>query len=153
MLTIIIGIVLLVIGVWMEKCRKSSEFARTSILSISLMFIIFGLFAPINGYNEPTLVNEKNIIAVSRDLKGNNVYVIKAEDDKCVYRYLKNDNYINHKETIAIIKNAKINESDECKNPRLQKYKYKSKKSLFSLSLGSSYEQYVFYIPKGSVFD
>ena len=151
MLTIIIGIGLILLSCAMAKRRIGKWWMTFWILMIGMFSIIFGMLAPINGYNEYVVREEIQLSSIGKNEENNtNIYIIELENGDKVYQSVNLDN----KEKLKVYDKSlklEIIEQEECDKPRLVYYFRPIKTSIFSLALWTLGEKYVFYIPKGSV--
>lgn len=151
MLTIIIGSCLVVLSYFMVKIRIGKWWMPFWLIMIGMFVIVFGISAPINGYNE--YVPREEIRLSSIGLKEKNktdIYIIELENGDKVYKSVNEQN----KEEIKIYdKSLKVEivEQENCETPRLVYYFRPIKSSIFSLGMMTLGDKYTFYIPKGSM--
>lgn len=171
MLTIIIGIVLAV-GVFLffvkslpdepkEECiscyydkKSEGDFSGAVVIVISLILIVIsiflGVFYPLQGYSEPVVVKEEELISFSNE---NEVYLLDYGEEY-LYKILSNkdEEKGNIYETKTVEKcNAKKQKFENCEEPVLIIYERKPVSGIWTFALCDSEEEYMFEVPKNTI--
>ena len=151
MITIIIGICLIVLSYFMVKKRIGKWWMSFLLIMIGMFVIVFGIAAPINGYNEYVSREEISLSSIAVDEKNNNdIYIIELENGDKVYKGIDEEKGKEFKVYDKSIK-VEIIEEENCKQPKLVYYFRPIKSSVFSLGMMTLGDKYTFYIPKGSM--
>lgn len=158
MLTIIIGIVLAVIilFVFIPRCKDPNGFAAIFLLLLAGSFLI-GTSA-ISGYEEWELMEETELISLSKDVASGGtgfVYVSLSADNVYTYRYEINSEFgtetsKEYKTTTLTDKDVEEIEDPNCEVPVIRVYQRDAKRTIWTLGWATE-TKYVFYVPEGTI--
>jgi len=136
MLLVILGIVIFGLGIWMSWVSNigNSEGARfiggAVLGAIGAAIFIMGLIAPMNGFNEPVIKQEANLMPIYvDDNTGESIYAIKASTGEYFVKYMVNN------ELVLTTIECDIIEDKSVEKPVKRVNEYDAKPSIWSLAL------------------
>jgi len=147
MVTIILAIILGLIAIF------ALEWHGCGFIIITVGLVI-GLLIPVEGYNDP-IKEEIQLLSLTEEAD-KQYYLVKESDNQYLYKvkekYENNEEYY---EDIKIINSTSLEliEKEKCENPVIIKYKFVPKESALTFALGSTYTEYVIYVPEGSIIE
>lgn len=162
MLTIIIGIVLAVIFVFVFMPRSKSVDVALAKFFMGILMVILAIlivaFSPISGYNEWGLIEETELISLSNDVASGEtgmVYVSLSADNVYTYRYEINSEFgtetsREYKTTALHNKDVEEIEAPDCEVPVIRVYQRDAKRTIWTFGWYIE-TKYVFYVPEGTI--
>ena len=162
MLTIFIGFGIGILLFWVTFEWLSNErlvaLLVVLMISIPIFSIFLGLFSPMQGYKEPVLQKEIEIVSLNNATAsqghGGIFYVSVSGENVYSYRYEVENKYeVTGKSYVVatVSENVTEIESKDCEKPVLKIYKREARKGIWTFSLGESITEYVFYVPEGTI--
>lgn len=156
MLTLVLAIIVAIVVLIVEFFILSNDDEWVIPVLIVLIGLIIS-FAPAIGigdsYNEPILTQEIDLVSIKTSTEAGGCYLHISPTNTYTYRCEIADDYnLGGKNyTIkTITSNVREVESKDCKKAVLKVYSRTPKKSIWFFS-GKSIEEYVFYVPEGTV--
>ena len=159
MLTIIIGIVLAVILLFVLIPRCKEAIVPGIIIGIIITFaIVIGVFEPISGYKEWELIRETELISLSNDIASGGtgrLYVSLSADNVYTYRYEISSEFgtetsKEYKTTPLTGKDVEEIEDPNCEVPVIRVYQRDAKRTIWTFGVYGE-TKYVFYVPEGTI--
>lgn len=131
---------------------------HTGIILLAIVLFVVS-FLPVEGFEEPELVDEVKLIQLQDDNKyyleeSGNVYLyayndrkIYEKDGKLYYRAIQRT----YNESIVRQDETEVFCLEECKVPMLYKYEARAKIGIFSTAFFMKRVEYKIYIPKDTI--
>ena len=162
MLSIIIGVVIIAILIFVDNEWTDMNITIFSVISIVVVIAAggIGLFYPIKGYTDWQLVKETELVTLSNSVAsqgtGRMFYVSISADNVYSYRYeieseFKTEGSKSYKVDIVSGDNVEEIEEPNSSKAILQEYHRKGKMSIWSFAFLSDETRYVFRVPKGTI--
>lgn len=151
MVLVIFGILGIALG--FSSFWETSEGCAFSILC-GFFMIIFGLFVPIEGYEDPILIGEQKLypLSIISEYEENDkeTYLItEIKDGSSVYyTYCTEVNGIADTETICNVKKVLYIENEQ---PTIEEYLSKATRIWFTLAIGFDKKEYIIKVPKDGI--
>lgn len=133
------------------------------VFLISVLCFVIGIFAPISGYKEPVITKEIELVSLSNDVAsegGGMIFVKITAGNVYSYRQEVESDYATENGKTYVVKSVSENaytnifEVEEGNRDKaiLKVYESMPKRNFFTFAiLGSTSEEYVFYVPAGTI--
>ena len=139
MLTMIVGCAILALFVIFFK-KIESEVLHTLILACGVIVIVTALFIPVSGYQEPELIDEIQLTALSDNTDAKDVFVRVMSNGECEYSV---------KEETVKLQVAEVFEAD-VDEAVLKVYTKTPKCGIWTFGIGASRDVYKIIVPMGT---
>lgn len=173
MLTIIIGIVLAVVIVFIGiaiTIRTNSEDSMGFCITIAGIVLVvaiaigsginIGGSQPLSGYTEWKLINETELITLSNGIASGGtglIYVSLSADSTYTYRYEIDSEFgtdTSKEYQTETLRGSNVIEVEDpnCKTPFIRIYQRDGKRSIWTFGWFNTQYKYVFYVPEGTIY-
>lgn len=160
MITLLIGIAIAVLVIiYFAHNYQTADGISIAILLLGFTVLLSGI--PLQGFEAPTLYEEKELLQLKDVSETENVYFVdeyNSTDGTLFLKYAYDNSkiydidHIFYEEKSVAWKYSKIFESKDCSKPILKVFVIKPKKGLFTFDILKIREyEYVFYVPEGTV--
>ena len=123
------------------------------LLAGTFMGLLFGLFMPFGGYEEPELIEVYEVVSFILDDK--EIYVVDGSDECMVFvrvTVIKAEGYTKSAKLMQLEGECNIVPEENCKMPRVEEYIERGKGSIWSLAKEKERTIYRIYVPTGTVY-
>ena len=157
---ILIGIVLvIVVGYIGSMITDDTESIVSPCVVIMGIAIIIGVFVPVSGYHEATITNTVKLVSLkdSTESTGGGLFYVSIGAENVYTYYIEVESeYATgsskaYKSKTLEADGVLIVEEENCTSPRLVTYSEKPKRTFWTFALAGDDNNYVFYVPVGTV--